>query len=182
MENLITTLLFLLITTGCLVAQSSKPILLDIQSGNNPIKVKGNLANGFLMNDLSWAWNSSVACFPETQEEKFTGRHVLYQIDLPAYTSLEIRVVPQDRRANFSLYAYEVGKVKSSNTVPNLSRCIRCEADHESDHTRRGGQDHTRTVTDILALRNPYQVVIGVAGAKGLQQGGYELQIKVKKR
>lgn len=182
MKKIAITLLLTFLFNAVMDAQNNVPIQLDIHSTDNPIQVYGNLADGFLMNDLSWAWNSSVACFPKTQEEKFTGHHVLHQIDLPAYTSLEITVIPNDRSANFSLYAYEVGQVRSNNTVPNLSSCVRCEADHERDHSRRGGQDHTRKVTDILALRNPYQVVIGVAGANGLKQGEYELQIKVKKR
>jgi hypothetical protein len=150
---------------------------------NTTIEVSGNLSEGQALSDLSWAWNSSNACFPETQVAKFTGHHVLYYIDLPSYTEMEISVIPEDRKANFSLYAYEVGKVDESNTVPNLPSCIRCEADHKWDRPRRGkSQDHTRTVTDILALRNPYQVVIGVVGAEGLDEGAYTLRITTKGR
>lgn len=182
MKNLTLIIAMMISTLSLMKAQNNEPTRLDVNSGENPITVRGDLANGFVMNDLSWAWNSSVACFPKTQESKFTGNHVLYTIDLPSYTSMEITVIPDDESANFSLYAYEVGKVSSGNTVPNLSRCVRCEADHKSDYNRRGGQDHTRTVKDILALRNPYQVVIGVTGADGLSEGGFTLEINVKKR
>lgn len=143
--------------------------------------VEGNLADGIDMTDLSWAWNSSVACFPGTQAAKFTGKHVLYALDLPAYTELEIDLIPADPNANFSLYAYEVGTISESNTVPNLSQCIRCEADHKWDYKVRGKtQDHTRHVRDILAINNPYQVVIGVTGANKLSEGQYTLQIRKK--
>lgn len=67
--------------------------------------------------------------------------------------------------------------------MPNLSRCVRCEADFKWDRPRRGRtQDHTRVVNDILALRNPYEVVVGVVGANGLVSGGYTLQIISKAR
>lgn len=143
--------------------------------------VEGNLTEGTDMQDLSWAWNSAVACFPGTQAAKFTGRHVLYALELPSYTELEIDLIPSDKNANFSLYAYEVGTVADNNTVPNLSQCIRCEADYKWDYKVKGKtQDHTRHVRDILALANPYQVVIGVAGANELKEGAFKLEIKKK--
>ncbi|MDX1942560.1 MAG: hypothetical protein SFU99_18490, partial [Saprospiraceae bacterium] len=147
------------------------------------ISIKGDLANGFVMKDLSWAWNSAVACFPQTQMKKFTGNHVLYATDLPSFSEMEVWVVPADENANFSLYAYEVGKIDKNNIVPNLSTCIRCEADHKWDYKKRGQtQDHTRRVKDIVAINNPYQVIIGVGGAEGLQKGAYTLNIKLNTR
>jgi len=143
--------------------------------------VEGNLTEWAVMADLSWAWNSSVACFPGTQAAKFTGAHVLYAIDLPSNTELEIDLIPADKTANFSLYAYEVGVIADNNTVPHLSQCIRCEADYKWDYKVKGKtQDHTRHVRDILALANPYQVVIGVVGADGLKEGAYRLEVKKK--
>ena len=47
------------------------------------------------MENLSWAWKSNNACFPETQKNKFTGNHVLYYTDLPAYSEMEVTVVPK---------------------------------------------------------------------------------------
>lgn len=162
-----------------LFANSQEPIYFE--NGNGILK--GNLNQGALMSDLSWAWSSNNACFPETQKHKFTGNHVLYYTDLPAYSEMEVTVVPKDRKANFSIYAYQVGIVSESKLVPNLSSCTRCEADHKWDYKKRGKtQDHTRTVTDLLAIANPFQVVIGVVGADGLAEGEYELQIKLKTR
>ncbi len=142
---------------------------------------EGNLSEGIDMPDLSWAWNSAVACFPATQAAKFTGKHVLYALELPAYTELEIDLIPADKSANFSLYAYEVGTISESNTVPTLSQCIRCEADSKWDYKVKGKtQDHTRHVRDILAIANPYQVIIGVVGADGLKEGAYRLEVRKK--
>ena len=145
------------------------------------VSINGDLGEGTFMSNISWAWNSAVACFPQTQSRKFTGHHVLYAIGLPAYTEYEIWVEPVDKNANFSIYAYQVGTISSNNTVPNLSSCIRCEADHKWDYKKRGQvQDHTRRVKDILATTSPYQVVIGVVGAEGLATGGFQLYIKKK--
>ena len=145
--------------------------------------IKWNLSQGKTMNDLSWAWNSSVACFPAIRQKKFTGHHVLYFTDLPKYSDMEITLIPDNPADNLSLYAYEVGKVSAANTVPNLNSCIRCETDFKWEFERRGQtQDHTRKVRNLIALNHPYQVVIGVAGANGLNQGKYTLRIKINSR
>ncbi|MEM1217027.1 MAG: hypothetical protein AAGJ82_15135, partial [Bacteroidota bacterium] len=150
---------------------------------NETVTVTGNLQDGSTMTDLSWAWNSSVACFPETQRQKFTGQHVLYYVDVPRYSELTITVVPTDKTQDFSLYAYEVGQVNKRNLVPNLAHCVRCEADHRWDRPRRGKtQDHIRTVRDILAINNPYQAVIGVVGPPAATEGDFELRIEMKGR
>jgi len=149
---------------------------------NKITEVKGNLKNGVTINDLSWAWSSSNACFPETQKKKFTGNHVLYVTDLPKYSEMEITVVPDDKNADLSIYAYEIG-ANSDRIVPNLPSCIRCEADHKWDYPKKGKtQDHSRTVKHLVAINNPYKVVIGVVGANGLKKGGYKLKINLKAR
>ncbi|HZV68815.1 MAG TPA: hypothetical protein VFG10_04695 [Saprospiraceae bacterium] len=163
-----------------LSAQSPTLQWIETKQGETT-SVDGNLSSGLPMPDLSWAWNSAVACFPGTQANKFTGNHVLYALDLPAYTELEITVIPADKNSNFSVYAYEVGVIAENNTVPNLSQCIRCEADHKWDYKVKGKtQDHTRHVNYILAKANPYQVIIGVTGADGLKEGAFSLQVKAK--
>lgn len=175
-------LLFLLSLTFLTQSFSQMPQFIEVQA-NAVTEVTGDLSEGAIMEDISWAWSSQNACFPETRVDRFTGSHVLYSCDLPKYTEYEITVIPEDENANFSIYAYEVGQVDESNTVPNLSRCIRCEADFKWAYKRRGKtQDHTRTVKDILAINNPYQVVIGVVGAEGLTSGAYTLRITAKSR
>ena len=141
---------------------------------NEDFSVKGDLSNGFIIDDLSWASKSSVACFPGTQNSKFRGKHVLYSMQLPAHSELKITVVPDNPDDNFSLYAYQIGATNYS-TVPNLSSCVTCEADYKWDYPKRGKtQDHTRSVR-LNAISHNYNVVIGVAGAEGLNTGGYTL-------
>ena len=154
----------------------------ELQS-NQTTEIKGNLNQGEKMESLRWAWNSSVACFPETQAKKFSGNHVLYVVDLPKHSELEIKVIPDDTSANFSLYAYEIGELSNDNTVPNLNSCVRCEADYKWDYKYKGKtQDHSRSVKNLIAINNPYQVVIGVVGAEGLIEGNYKLQFNLKSR
>ncbi len=139
---------------------------------------KGDLAEGVKIHDLSWASNSSNACFPATQNKKFTGNHIIFVTEIPAYSKMEITVVPEDKNANMSIYAYMVG-INSNAMVPNLSSCITCEADHKWDYKKRGKtQDHTRTV-NLNATTRAYKVVIGVAGAEGLDKGSFVLKIKI---
>ncbi len=174
------TLLLTIIFTSVMM-HAQQPSMIEV-GPNQSVEISGNLAEGTPMSDLSWAWNSSVACFPETQKQKFTGTHVLYTTLIPKYSEMEVTVIPDDKRANFSIYAYEIGMNKE-DIVPNLNSCIRCEADHKWDYNKRNQvQDHTRTVKDLVAINNPYKVVIGVAGAEGLNEGGYTLKITLKSR
>ena len=150
---------------------------------NQVTEFEGNLNTGHFIDDLSWAWNSAVACFPETQAQKFTGKHVFFIADLPKYSEMEVTVIPDGENANFSIYAYEVGQVTDDNLVPNLASCIRCEADYKWDKNYAGKtQDHTRTVKHLVAINNPYQVLIGVVGANGLAEGAFRLQVDLKLR
>jgi hypothetical protein len=150
---------------------------------NQTVEVEGNLSQGQIMPDLSWAWNSSVACFPATEQDHFQGQHVLYIVDIPPYSELTITVIPTDNKADFSLYAYQAGQITGRNLVPQLSSCIRCEADYRWDRPVRGRrQDHTRTVRDILAINRPYQALIAVVGPKGMQEGDFRLQITTNGR
>ncbi len=146
---------------------------------NKMVKTNGSLTTGFEMNDLSWAWKSSVACFPATQKQKYSGNHVLYYTDLPAYSTMYIKLIPKDKTKNMSIYAYSVGQ-GSNALVPNLNSCVSCETENKWDRPRSGKtQDHTRSVR-LNAIKNPYTVVIGVAGADGLKDGDFELEIKLE--
>lgn len=180
-------MLYRILSFACLLftmttVHSQEITKLELQA-NKTVAFAGTLEKGIVMEDLSWAWNSSVACFPETQASKFRGLHVMYLVDVPRYSELEIKVIPKDESANYSLYAYQAGQITEDNLVPNLSSCIRCEADHKWDRNYANRtQDHTRTVRDILAINNPYQALIVVVGPEGVEEGEFELQISMKSR
>lgn len=161
--------------------KAQKPLkIYKAASGKGETKAyKGNLKDGVKIHDLSWASNSSVACFPATQNQKFTGNHVVYITELPKRSVMEITLIPSDKNANMSLYAYTTG-LNNKALVPNLSSCVSCESDHKWDRPKRGKtQDHTRKVR-LNAVNNPYRVVIGVAGANGLTDGEFVIKVKVE--
>ncbi|MCB0707112.1 MAG: hypothetical protein KDC34_17470 [Saprospiraceae bacterium] len=182
MKNILSISSLLLLTT-VMNAQNDHTLHLVECISNATVEVRGQLEDGQLMEDLSWAWSSSNACFPATQSQKFTGNHVLYLTQLPPYSEMEVTVIPDDPKDDFSIYAYEVGAGREPSVVPNLPSCVRCEADHKWDRQWVGKtQDHTRTVKDLVAIKNPYQVVVGVVGSQGLQTGGYTLKFTLKSR
>jgi hypothetical protein len=166
-----------------ILAEQEKVNLLSVKTEENKeTTVKGDLKDGVIIHDLSWAWKSSVACFPETQASKFRGNHVLYVTELPENSTMDITVIPDDTNADFSLYAYQIG-LNNNSIVPNLSSCVSCEADHKWDRPKAGKkQDHTRKVGDITSINNSYKVIIGVVGANGLKSGSYTLKIAIKDR
>lgn len=146
---------------------------------NKTVSVEGKLEDGRMMEDLSWAWSSSNACFPETQALKFSGNHVLFATTIPTRSIMTIKVIPEDKNANFSLYAYSIG-INDFSVVPELYRSVTCEADHKWDRPWKGKtQDHTRWV-ELNAIGNPFNVVIGVTAPKGVTSGKFKLEISVK--
>ncbi len=174
------TVLMLILSVIQLFGQFPSHVTLIKSKPNDVVSVKGNLEQGKMMNDLSWASSSSVACFPATQNSKFTGNHVLYATKLPPRAKMYITLIPDDRNANFSLYAYSMGATDFQSIVPKLSSCVSCEADHKWDRPRKGKtQDHTRQVY-LNAITNPYNVIIGVVGAEGLKSGAFTLEIKME--
>lgn len=148
-----------------------------VQKGQS-VTVKGRLESGAVMQDLSWASNSSVACFPATQNERFRGNHVLYSAQLPPQSVMTITVIPKDPKADMSIYAYQVGTTNFT-LPPQLASCVACEAEHKWDRPKKGRtQDHTRSVT-LNSLRNPYNIVIGVSGPAGAK-GEFDLKVDIK--
>ncbi len=146
---------------------------------NEPVTVEGDLANGKTIEDLSWAWNSANACFVSMQATKFGGNHVLYATVIPSRSIMTVKVIPEDTNANFSLYAYSIS-TSDFSIVPDLSRCVTCEADYKWDRPWKGKtQDHTRWI-ELNAIGDPFNVVIGVAAPKGVTTGKFKLEISIK--
>lgn len=176
------TILTLLLTIPIFTCMAQPKVSEIKPVPNGEISYVANLNEGVILDDLSWAWSSQNACFPETQKQKFTGKHVFFTGIIPKYSEMEVTVIPKDKTKNFSIYAYEIG-VDNMRLVPDLDRCIRCEAGHKWDRPVRGKtQDHTRKVTNLVAINRPYRVVIGVTGADGLSEGDFTLQVSMKTR
>lgn len=138
---------------------------------------EGDLAQGALMNDLSWAWNSQNACFVSIRQNQFNGHHMLYATNLPKYSTLTIRLEPEPNAGAMSLYAYSTGASWGHQFVPDLPSCVSCEADFQGPQSKGPIRE-----VSLQAINNPYVVVIGVAGAEGLTKGRYKLSLELKNR
>lgn len=137
--------------------------------------VTGNISVGENLNDLSWAWNSSMACFVEPAKESYEGSHVFYQFNLPKHSTLDIYLTPNNSSDNLALYGFSKG-ASSTETPPTVTSSISCEADPSTSNGAGGRERHIY----LNATTNPYSVIIGIAGSKGLNTAGYSLKIDLK--
>ena len=141
---------------------------------NTTFTIAGNLKNGKIIEDLSWASSSSVACFPATQNESFRGKHVFYGTYIPPQSIMKIKVIPSEE-LNISLYAYMISTTDFERFPPNLHTCLSCEASYNNGKPNPGQEESIR----LNAIKHPYNVVIAVAGPKGVEQGKYKLQVEL---
>src|SRR5688572_30445764 len=71
-----------------------KEVTIIASKGNETVTADGDLGKGSIMEDISWAWNSSNACFPGTQSLKFRGNHVFFATTFPPRSIMKISVTP----------------------------------------------------------------------------------------
>lgn len=158
-----------------------QPKVIDLELTGNTTIVTGNLESGDTM-PLRWAENSQVACFPGTRFFEFQGNHVLYRIVMPAYAELKITVTPKDKKNRINVYALRLG-INNFDLPPNITRAISCEASYPI----YAGNPNLRAPAtpqsvEYISVNKGYNIVIGVAGAKEVLSGEYELKIEVEKR
>lgn len=143
------------------------------------VTVHGKFESGAKIDDLTWAANSSMACFPATQNEKFRGNHVLFATDIPPRSEMYVTVTPKDPSKDVSIWGYTIGTT-NFRLPPTITSCTACEAEHKWDRPKKGKtQDHSRTIK-FTAIGNPYNVVIGVSGPAGTTAGDFDLKIETK--
>lgn len=146
---------------------------------NASIQIKGDLSKGNYLDDLSWAASNSVNCFDAEQNSKFNGYHVLYGSRLDVFTKIVITLIPDDKNANLSLYAYQVGE-NNFSVVPDLLSCIICEADYKNNDAKTERPfDYARQI-EFDAANSPCNIFIGVTGANGLNSSSFVLKIKTE--
>src|SRR5688500_17705916 len=99
--------ILLLIFPVVMYAQSwpEKVTIVELD-GKDSVIVSGDLAKGEIIDDLTWAWSSSNACFPATQSLKFRGNHVFFATTMQPRSIMKITVSPTDPAADLSIYAY----------------------------------------------------------------------------
>ena len=146
--------------------------LTELPDGDQTIT--GNLSDGEILSDLSWAWSSAMACFVEPGKSWFKGNHVFYQIDLPAQSTIEIFLNATNASDDIAVYAYSKG-AGSKVIPPDVTSCVSCEA-APSNSTPISGEKYLY----LNATTNPYSIIIGVAGAEGVTSGEYSLRIDIE--
>ena len=107
------------------MAQWPSNVAVDESKSNDTVSVSGDLTNGARMADLSWAANSSNACFVSLQNGKFRGNHLLYATTFPPHSIMTVSVTPTDANGDLSIYGYMLGGTEH-RVVPNLPSCITC--------------------------------------------------------
>lgn len=180
MKKVLFPILVILLAVSHVNAQWPSNVTSIESKANDSVIVSGDLASGALMEDLSWAANSSNACFPATQNLKFRGNHVLYATSIPPRSILAISVNPADANGDLSIYGYMMGNTEY-RVVPNLPSCISCEADHKWDGKWKGKvQTSERKIEFQNPTQNTYNIVIGIAAPKDVITGKFNLKLKLK--
>ncbi len=180
MQKTLFVLIFILTSIQFTMAQEEYPVT-DIELTGNTTVITGNLEAGKTM-PLRWAESSQVACFPGTRFVEFQGNHVLYRMVMPPYSELKITVTPKDRKNRTNIYALRLG-ANNYDLPPNIVRAISCEA----GYPLYAGNPNLRAPAkpqsvEYISVNKPYNIVIGVAGAKDVLSGEYELKIELKSR
>ena len=169
---------------------SNKPVKVNpisLPQGYNAGQISGNLKDGTKLSSLRWAERSSVACFPGTRFENFTGNHVFYRITMPAASVFKATLVPKNG-AKINLYALRQGMRPAQQQVPpNVTSSISCEASFPiyanlGGGRRVSGKARKAIEVEYISVRSPYSILIGVAGANGLAEGDFDLKVEIKSR
>lgn len=171
----------LLLSSLLSTAQWPSSVTVVDMGGKDSVIVQGDLAKGSQMEDLSWAWSSSNACFPGTQAAKFKGNHVFFAVKMAPRSEMFISVTPADANGDLSIYAYRLGS-NEYYLVPDLKSCITCEADHKWDRPWKG---KVQTSERHVSFQNPgtetYNILIGVSGPATATTGTFNVKIKTEK-
>lgn len=181
MRRLLAPAALVLTTLAGSAALAAGPVVTPIKAEKGKtVTVAGKLEAGAPLASLDWAWKSSMACFPATQQQYYNGNHVFFTAELPTRSEMYITVVPKDPTVNMSGYAYAIAAGKQI-LPPDIASCVSCEAEQKWDRPKRGKtQDHTRVLPRVTAIQNPYTVIIGVTSPKEITAGDFELKVEIK--
>lgn len=141
----------------------------------NSGEVSGDLSTGKTM-DLSFAAQSSMACWPATENVNFKGNHVLFSTSLPKQSILKITVTPSDPSLDVNVYAMQTGTT-NFKIPPEITSAVSCEAGFPQSTDSNPGASDT---VSLNATTNPYNVVIGVAGPQGVTSGKFKLKLELQ--
>lgn len=147
---------------------------------NQVLSLEADLSEGQTI-PLEWASSSQVACFPATRFNEYKGNHVFYRVDLPAQSQITITVDPKNNK-RINLYALRMG-VDDRMTPPEIQVVGSCEASYPIYAGTPNYQERAKAQSvEFMSIRNPYSILIGVAGAENVLSGSYDLNIEITSR
>ncbi len=125
---------------------------------------------------LDWADQSSMACWPATENMNFDGNHVLYALTdpMPDHAEVWVTVTPAPG-VDVSVYAYQIGTTNFA-TPPTVQSAVSCEAGYDAQTDSNPGEAETLM---LQSVNNPYNVLIGVVGTDAATVGAYTLTVDV---
>ena len=164
--------LICILMLGCIEA-ADKSSDGDVTSLSVGEEIEGDLSEGEVLSDLSWAEDSTVACWPGNEHVNFMGAHVFYSVPQEPYTLLTATVTPASDDVDVNVYILQ--QHEGFNEVPpDVTSVVSCEVGFPQSTDSNPGEQDSATVTSI---ERSYFNVIGVAGPEGVVSGGYTLSI-----
>lgn len=178
------TVLLLLLSIGAL-AESVSVTPLNLPEGSNTGEISGNISTGQII-PMRWAESSAVALVPATRFEQFNGNQLFYQIELPAASNINIKLMPKDGK-KINLYALRQSAQSELQVPPNVTSAISSEASYPKYANLGGGRkvqnkDKGYREVEFMSVDRPYSILIGVAGAEGETEGDFVMRIEITGR
>lgn len=185
MNKTFLTLLFLLLVTAGSQAQDVKVTPLNLPEGSNVGEITGNINAGQKI-PMKWAESSSVALVPGTRFEQFDGNQVFYRINMPAASTIKIKMKPQEGK-KINLYALRQSLQGQQQVPPNVTSAISSEASYPIYANLGGGRrvqnkDKPYREVEFDSVNRGYSILIGVAGAEGETEGEFLMRIEISPR
>ena len=180
MRSILMAFAFLLSLNSCSIAQTDTmpSRITDLESADQ-ITQNGDLSTGEILS-LDFADNSDVACFPATRFYEFQGKHVFYRVDIPPKSVTTFTVSPKNKKDRINIYGFRM-KQGSDASPPNISN-VSCEAAYPKYvGTPKLSRSNKAQSIEFAAIQKSYTILIGVAGAKGVESGEFTLDIHTKR-
>ena len=140
--------------------------------------VEGNLRTGYIMEDLSWATTSQLACWPSIRDVEFQGKHVGYWFDLPEKSVVKITVTPKSSNRRINIYGYAGFDLKT--IPPQIPFTNICEAAHPEwiGSPNLNEPSKPQTIQFNTTTRRT-TIYFAVAGARNVVEGDYKVTIDI---
>lgn len=140
--------------------------------------IDGNLSSGYIMEDLSWATTSQLACWPSIRDVEFQGRHVGYWFDLPEKSIVKITVTPKRKDRRINIYGYAGFDLKT--IPPQIPFTNICEASHPEwiGQPDFNIPSKPQTIQFNTTTRRT-TIYFAVAGARNMFDGDYTISIDI---